>query len=552
MSCRPGSTGVLNAQYAYDAFGNMQVESGTSDTNYLYTGQQYDDVTGLYSLRARFYDPSNGRFMSRDTYTGNYDTELNRYVYGMNNPVTHSDPSGRAALSEFGSISFESAHTAGKLGALAGFSGSTWFYLAARLGVCDGPLKTWAEHTNAFGFIAEATIKGYEQGFSMAVLGAVSPELAGAVVVDGLIRTGAFINKTGLGGAICTAGAMVAATVAPKMIPELVNLYLLMSAEPPPVPYNGETLVMGSDGYPVSYTPPSGGSISPTDSTLATIPPNTGPTVPIVYGPSAPPAGDVPGTCSFSADTEVATPDGPVAISDIELGDEVLAYNEDTGEVGTYPVTALFYHLDPVIVELTIDDDTITTTPEHPFYRDDNVWVGAGDLTVGDEIRNLDGTYGTVTAIEIVQAQQWMYNLTVDEAHTFFVGDEGWLVHNIICPPGGWLDYQVPQPLPQDPTGQIHHIATDKNQWSDLFRSLFDDAGMDLTRDKWNLIRLHGHAGSHYPEYHIYVYDRLTQALGGIPRQTNDYRIALQRTLYYLRIELLTPGSYARKLLKLP
>ncbi len=72
----------------------------------------------------------------------------------------------------------------------------------------------------------------------------------------------------------------------------------------------------------------------------------------------------------------------------------MLAYNEDTGKVGTYPVTALYLHLDPIIVELTIDDDTMTTTPGHPFYTDDNVWVDAGDLTVGDEMGYLNNSQG--------------------------------------------------------------------------------------------------------------------------------------------------------------
>ncbi|KAB2892824.1 MAG: hypothetical protein F9K28_11065, partial [Bacteroidetes bacterium] len=63
----------------------------------MYTDQQYDSATGLYSLRARYYDPSDGRFLSRDTYAYHYQNpiELNRYVYGMNNPATFYDPTGQ-------------------------------------------------------------------------------------------------------------------------------------------------------------------------------------------------------------------------------------------------------------------------------------------------------------------------------------------------------------------------------------------------------------------------------------------------------------------------
>jgi hypothetical protein len=50
----------------------------------------------------------------------------------------------------------------------------------------------------------------------------------------------------------------------------------------------------------------------------------------------------------------------------------------------------------------------------------------------GAQVRNADGDYGTVQAIEFVRRVQPMYDLTVAEAHTFFVGQQQWLVHN--CP----------------------------------------------------------------------------------------------------------------------
>ena len=56
----------------------------------LYTGQQFDPVyTELYNLRARQYDPSNARFLNRDTLAYNYQNpiKLNHYVYTANNPL---------------------------------------------------------------------------------------------------------------------------------------------------------------------------------------------------------------------------------------------------------------------------------------------------------------------------------------------------------------------------------------------------------------------------------------------------------------------------------
>jgi len=52
---------------------------------------------------------------------------------------------------------------------------------------------------------------------------------------------------------------------------------------------------------------------------------------------------------------------------------------------------------------------------------------------VGDDIRNADGTTGEVESIETEKDSQEMYNLTVDVAHTYYVGDGQWLVHNASC-----------------------------------------------------------------------------------------------------------------------
>ena len=76
----------------------------------------------------------------------------------------------------------------------------------------------------------------------------------------------------------------------------------------------------------------------------------------------------------------------------------------------------------------------LETTPEHPFYVNE-IWVNAEDLTTGTVLTSLNDNneiiaLGTITQTERIEQEQMMYNLTVDTAHTFFVGEEGWLVHN--------------------------------------------------------------------------------------------------------------------------
>src|SRR5690606_345630 len=71
--------------------------------------------------------------------------------------------------------------------------------------------------------------------------------------------------------------------------------------------------------------------------------------------------------CSFSADTQVLTPDGTKAISDIQVGDLVLGYNEEDESIQSFLVTAAFTQLHDKTLDVTIDGEVIHTTDEHPF-----------------------------------------------------------------------------------------------------------------------------------------------------------------------------------------
>jgi hypothetical protein len=138
-------------------------------------------------------------------------------------------------------------------------------------------------------------------------------------------------------------------------------------------------------------------------------------------------------------------------ISTLTIGDDVLAYNEATGEVDYYPILATIVHQDQVVQLLTIDGETIVTTPNHPFYTIAEEWIPAGQLQVGDLVRRADGRYGMVEAITFVYQPQPMYNLTVAAAHTYFVGDGQWLVHNV-CQIHHALSKKIQDALDMHPT----------------------------------------------------------------------------------------------------
>ena len=52
--------------YTYDVFGGIRTQSGSSANYWLFTGEQRDGDSELYYLRARYYDPAIGRFLSQD------------------------------------------------------------------------------------------------------------------------------------------------------------------------------------------------------------------------------------------------------------------------------------------------------------------------------------------------------------------------------------------------------------------------------------------------------------------------------------------------------
>ena len=84
-------TGTIKNQYRYDAFGAGLEISEELPNRIRYTGQQYDEITEQYYLRARYYNPILGRFLQEDVYQGD---GLNLYAYCRNNPVVYYDPSG--------------------------------------------------------------------------------------------------------------------------------------------------------------------------------------------------------------------------------------------------------------------------------------------------------------------------------------------------------------------------------------------------------------------------------------------------------------------------
>jgi RHS repeat-associated protein len=84
--------GALAQTYRYDSFGKQTSSSGSLSSPFEYTARELDSETGLYFYRARFYDPSPGRFLSEDP--TEFEGGVNFYSYVENSPLGSFDPWG--------------------------------------------------------------------------------------------------------------------------------------------------------------------------------------------------------------------------------------------------------------------------------------------------------------------------------------------------------------------------------------------------------------------------------------------------------------------------
>ncbi len=99
--------GVVTDTFAFDGFGNLVARTGTTPNQYLYRGEALDAGTGMYYLRARWYRPGLGRFLTEDSFEGVTDQpeSLNKYAFANVNPIDLMDPTGFSAVEK--SVAFQ-------------------------------------------------------------------------------------------------------------------------------------------------------------------------------------------------------------------------------------------------------------------------------------------------------------------------------------------------------------------------------------------------------------------------------------------------------------
>ncbi|WP_176082423.1 polymorphic toxin-type HINT domain-containing protein, partial [Leptospira alexanderi] len=140
----------------------------------------------------------------------------------------------------------------------------------------------------------------------------------------------------------------------------------------------------------------------------------------------------VPRTC-FTAGTLVHTSQGTKKIEEIKVGDEVLSWDEESGEVSYKAVTELFVHDINHLFDVEVNfEETFHTTWNHPFWLvNERSWVQVKDLKVGDIVLLKDGSSVPITKISAYSVSKTsVYNLEIEETHSYYVGKGGVLVHN--------------------------------------------------------------------------------------------------------------------------
>ena len=120
-------------------------------------------------------------------------------------------------------------------------------------------------------------------------------------------------------------------------------------------------------------------------------------------------------------------------IEEIEVGDKVLAYDEETGEQCYKEVVRLFRNETQEWHHVFVNGEEIVCTAEHPFYVEGKGFVPARELKERDNLLLSDGSKVEIDSlrIEYVDIPETTYNFEVKDFHTYYVSHSNVLVHNV-------------------------------------------------------------------------------------------------------------------------
>ncbi len=89
--------GAITDTWDFSGYGELLGTTGSTENNYLFTGEQFDSSLNQVYLRSRYYKPGIGRFTQMDSWEGRSckPISLNKYLYTESDPVNGIDPTGK-------------------------------------------------------------------------------------------------------------------------------------------------------------------------------------------------------------------------------------------------------------------------------------------------------------------------------------------------------------------------------------------------------------------------------------------------------------------------
>ncbi|WP_377479990.1 MAG: polymorphic toxin-type HINT domain-containing protein [Microcoleus anatoxicus] len=487
------SVGLITDRYTYDAFGGLLNQTGTFGNSFQFAGEQRDGSTGLDYMRARYYDPSLGRFISKDAFSGFLSDPYSQhdYQYAHANPVRFTDPTGYFSMQELmGTVA-----VAGQLAAIGATSGG----IGAGLGYVTGAAIGGASGEEILGMFGD-----WGAGFASGVSG-------GFLTDTYALHSGSKFEPTH--GALWSAGTVTGIGVSFLLG---MKLPLLVATSVGPLQWAAAAGMVADTAFDVygaaqatgnlynSYQDNGAWEIQDSWNLLAYLPfagmvkgvkQGLGAARKAAKG-STPGADDllvdktktqVIGAC-FVAGTEILTVDGIKNIEDIQAGDWVIADDPTTPSgVEAKQVLETFIRETDALYDLYVDGEVISATGEHPFWTPDLGWVEAKDLTVGSLLQTADGRVVDVDKVQKREGKFEVYNFNVEGIPTYFVSDLGILVHNADYPSSEKLWRGVDKDSPAYPNAE-KGIARPRGGHSDPEMHNIGDTDSvftSWTRDKW-------------------------------------------------------------------
>ena len=137
----------------------------------------------------------------------------------------------------------------------------------------------------------------------------------------------------------------------------------------------------------------------------------------------------IPGFC-FVAGTQIQNADGSLqAIEDVAVGEKVLSFDHTQQRTRRAKVSQVFRKSVDRLAKVVVGGSLFISTLNHPYYANGQ-YTNAEDLHPGDSVLTVDGDWAAVSSVDLIDSAATVYNFEVEGQHNYFIGEEGYLVHN--------------------------------------------------------------------------------------------------------------------------